>query len=92
MMNRSDIRSNYLFNSGIDSIEQADVALLIGANPRYEAAILNTRIRKSIINNELQVGLIGSNVNLTYDYAYLGDSVQIIDDILNDKHDFAKVD
>jgi NADH dehydrogenase (ubiquinone) Fe-S protein 1 len=45
----SDLRSNYLLNAGIASIEEADLVLLVGTNPRYEATILNTRIRKSRI-------------------------------------------
>ena len=45
----SDLRSNYLLNAGIASIEEADLVLLVGTNPRYEATILNTRIRKSKI-------------------------------------------
>ena len=85
------MRSNYLFNTSIAAIEEADVLLLVGTNPRYEAALLNTRIRKSIIGNELRVALVGSKVNLTYDYDYLGDSTQIVQDILSGKHDFSKV-
>ena len=44
--NRSDLRSNYLLNTGIAGIEEADLLLLVGTNPRYEAALVNTRIRK----------------------------------------------
>ena len=85
------MRSNYLLNTSIAAIEEADVLLLVGTNPRYEASLLNTRIRKSIINNELRVALVGSKVNLTYDYDYLGDSTQTVQDILSGKHDFSKV-
>ena len=42
----TDIRSNYLFNSTIAGCEEADLVLLIGTNPRYEAPILNARLRK----------------------------------------------
>jgi NADH dehydrogenase (ubiquinone) Fe-S protein 1 len=42
-----DLRSNYLFNGTIAGIEQADLVLLIGTNPRYEAPVLNARIRKA---------------------------------------------
>lgn len=44
---RTDLRSNYLFNGTIAGIEQADMVLLIGTNPRYEAPVLNARIRKA---------------------------------------------
>lgn len=44
---RTDLRSNYIFNGTIAGIEQADFVLLIGTNPRYEAPVLNARIRKA---------------------------------------------
>ena len=78
-------------NTGIASIEDADLLLLIGTNPRYEAPILNTRIRKCFINNELNVALIGSKVDLTYNYDHLGDSPSLIQDILDEKHPFSQV-
>ena len=80
-----------MLNSGIASVENADSILLIGTNPRFEATLFNTRIRKSIINNELRVGLIGSKVDLTYEYDYLGDSVDIIEQLLNGKHKYNSV-
>ncbi len=83
------MRSNYLLNTGIASIEDADVLLLIGTNPRFEAPILNTRIRKCFINNELTVGLIGSKVDLTYGYEHLGDSPKILQDLLDGNHKFS---
>lgn len=43
---RSDLRSNYLFNDKIAGIEESDLILLVGANPRFEAPVLNARIRK----------------------------------------------
>lgn len=64
----TDLRSSYLLNSRITGIEEADLVLLVGTNPRFEAPLLNTRLRKSWINNELNVGLIGPKVDLTYDY------------------------
>lgn len=47
---RTDLRSNYLFNGTIAGIEQADLVLLIGTNPRYEAPVLNARIRKALVD------------------------------------------
>ena len=44
-----DLRSNYLFNGTVAGIEQADLVLLIGTNPRYEAPVLNARIRKALV-------------------------------------------
>ncbi|KER18777.1 hypothetical protein T265_15831, partial [Opisthorchis viverrini] len=63
-----DLRSNYLFNSRIAGIEEADLVLLVGTNPRFEAPLLNARLRKCWIHNELQVAVIGPKVDLTYDY------------------------
>ena len=48
------VRSGYVFNSGIAGIEQADVCLLIGTNPRWEAALVNARIRKRYLRGRLQ--------------------------------------
>ena len=64
----TDIRSNYLLNTSIAGIEEADLVLLVGTNPRYEAPIFNSRLRKCWIHNELDVGVVGPEIDLTYDY------------------------
>ncbi|KAF8992915.1 hypothetical protein BDQ17DRAFT_1454662 [Cyathus striatus] len=71
----TDIRSNYLFNSGITGLEEADAILLIGTNPRHEAAVMNSRIRKSWMHTGLEVGLVGENADLAYGYEHIGASV-----------------
>ena len=65
-------RASYLFNATIAGIEQADGIMLIGANPRREAPVLNARIRKRWRASNLKIGVIGEKADLTYDYAYLG--------------------
>ncbi|KAI0298336.1 NADH-ubiquinone oxidoreductase [Multifurca ochricompacta] len=85
-----DIRSNYLFNATIPGVEQADVILLVGTNPRHEAAVLNSRIRKSWIHTGLEVGLIGERVDTTYGYYYLGQDVKALADFIAGKGEFAK--
>ncbi|PZN99542.1 MAG: NADH-quinone oxidoreductase subunit G [Hyphomicrobiales bacterium] len=65
-------RASYILNAGIAGIEQADALMIIGANPRKEAPILNARIRKRWLRGDFTLGLIGEKVDLTYDYAYLG--------------------
>src|SRR5215207_3268695 len=65
-------RASYLFNPTIAGIEQADALLMIGANPRREAAVLNARIRKRWRMGGFPVGLIGKKAELTYRYDYLG--------------------
>lgn len=67
-----DVRSNYLFNSKISGIDEADVLLLVGTNPRHEAAVLNARIRKQWINSDLEIGLVGEDFESTFDYEKLG--------------------
>src|ERR1700742_653020 len=65
-------RASYLFNATIAGIEQADALLIIGANPRREAAVLNARIRKRWRAGNFPVALIGEKADLTYTYDYLG--------------------
>jgi NADH-quinone oxidoreductase subunit G len=65
-------RSSYQFNATIAGIDEADVILLVGTNPRIEAAVLNGRIHKRYRQGGLKVGLLGEQVPLTYPYEYLG--------------------
>ncbi len=85
-----DVRSNYLFNATIPGVEKADVILLVGTNPRQEAAVLNSRIRKSWIHTSLEVGLIGERVDTTYGYDYLGQDAKALGDFIAGKGEFAK--
>ncbi|MCB8838503.1 NADH-quinone oxidoreductase subunit NuoG [Aurantimonas sp. VKM B-3413] len=68
----ADGRASYLFNSTIAGIEEADALLIIGANPRFEASVLNARIRKRWRLGGFPIGVVGENVDLRYDYTYLG--------------------
>lgn len=65
-------REGWLFNSGLQGIENADAVLIVGANPRTEAPLLNTRLRKIWLKGAAEIGVIGEQVDLTYDYNYLG--------------------
>ncbi|RMJ22109.1 nadh-ubiquinone oxidoreductase [Aspergillus sp. HF37] len=67
-----DVRSNYLFNSKIYGIEDADAILLVATNPRHEASVLNSRIRKQYLNSDLEVGLVGEQFDSTFDFEHLG--------------------
>ena len=82
-------RASYLFNTTIEGIEQADAILLVGTNPRLEAAVLNARIRKRWRQGGFAVGLIGERVDLTYAYEYLGAGPQTLKDVADGKHSFA---
>jgi len=65
-------REGYLFNSGIAGIEDADVVLLVGTNPRREAPLLNIRLRKQWLAGKTRIGLVGEKADLTYSYDWLG--------------------
>ena len=66
-------RESYLFNSTFAGVNKADAILMIGVNPRLEAAVLNARIRQRWLNSDMKIGLIGAAVDLTYEYEHLGD-------------------
>ncbi len=65
-------RSAYVFNPTIAGIEQADAILIIGTNPRKEAALVNARIRKTWRATNLPIAVIGEQADLTYGYEHLG--------------------
>jgi NADH-quinone oxidoreductase subunit G len=84
-------RASYIFNPTIAGIEQADALLIVGSNPRKEAAVLNARIRKRWRSGQLKVGVIGAKADLTYDYDYLGAGTDSLSDLAAGKHSFAEV-
>ena len=83
-------RENYLFNSTINGIEESDFILLIGANPRYEATILNAWIRKSYLNNNTKIISVNDLGDLTYPYESLDGQTQSIKDIFDDNNEISK--
>ena len=82
-------RAGYLFNSSVAGIEEADLLLLVGTNPRLEAAVLNTRIRKGVREYGLEVARIGPTADLTYAVEDLGDEAALLADILSGHHVFS---
>ncbi|MDE2062765.1 MAG: NADH-quinone oxidoreductase subunit G [Bradyrhizobium sp.] len=84
-------RASYLFNPTIAGIDQADALLIVGSNPRKEAAVLNARIRKRWRTGQLKVGVIGIKADLTYDYDYIGAGADSFGDLAAGKHSFADV-
>ena len=82
-------RMNYLFNSTINGIEEADLILMIGTNPRHEATILNARIRKSYVKNKMKIYSIGEAGELTYPYEIIGHDTSVIKDIIEGSHDIS---
>ena len=86
-----DKRENYLFNSAINGIEEADFILLIGSNPRYEATILNARIRKSYMQNKTKIISLNDVGDLTYPYSSLNGDIENIKNIVEDKHEISNL-
>ncbi|QDB99933.1 NADH-quinone oxidoreductase subunit NuoG [Mesorhizobium sp. 8] len=74
-------RGSYIFNSTIEGIEQTDAILIVGANPRFEASVLNARIRKRFRAGPLPIGVIGEMGDLRYDYEALGAGPETLKDL-----------
>ena len=77
----NNFRSDYLFNSQIEQIEEADVILLVGVNPRTEAPVLNSRILKTVNKHKAKVYSIGSPADLTYNYEHLGSNATALNSL-----------
>ena len=80
-----------IFNTPLNDIHNSDLILLIGANPRHEASILNLKIRKAIKANQAKVFSIGNIPDQTYKVHHLGDNIEILNDIDSNNIDFSKV-
>ncbi len=83
-------RENYLFNSSINGIEEADLIFIAGSNPRYEATILNARIRKAYLNNNTKIISLNDVGDLTYPYQSLDGQTQTLNNILEGNHDISQ--
>ncbi len=83
-------RENYIFNSSINGIEDADLIFLIGSNPRYEATILNARIRKAFVNNNTKIISLNDVGDLTYPYESLDGQTQSIKNIFEGSDEISK--
>jgi NADH-quinone oxidoreductase subunit G len=81
-------RSSYLFNTTIAGIEEADLCLLIGTNPRFEAPLVNARIRKRWLRGGFTVARVGPPDDLTYPVAELGAGPQSLGELADGSHDF----
>ena len=79
-------RMNYVFNTKIEGLEESDLILLIGTNPRFEATILNSRIRKAYLKNKTKIYSVGDLGDLTYPYEVLDNNTKLIKDIINNKN------
>jgi NADH-quinone oxidoreductase subunit G len=84
-------RATYLFNATVAGIEKADALLIVGANPRREAAVLNARIRKRWRAGPFAIGVIGERADLTYPYQYLGAGPETLAELAAGRGDFAGI-
>jgi NADH-quinone oxidoreductase subunit G len=74
-------RASYLFNPTIEGIENADALLIIGSNPRFEASVLNARIRKRWRMGNFPIGVIGEAADLRYDHEMLGAGTETLKEL-----------
>ena len=86
----SSEKSNYIFNSSIKGIEDADLIFLVGTNPRHEATMLNARIRKVFAQKHVPIFSIGDPGDLTYDYTVIGNSTNDLKKIFRNEGEFSK--
>ncbi|HEV7406969.1 MAG TPA: NADH-quinone oxidoreductase subunit NuoG, partial [Bradyrhizobium sp.] len=84
-------RASWIFNPTIAGIDEADALLIVGSNPRREAAVLNARIRKRWRTGQLKIGVIGDKADLTYTYDHIGAGTDSLSDLAAAKHSFAEV-
>ena len=84
-------RASYIFNATIAGIEEADAILLIGTDPRREAAVLNARIRKRWRSGPVRIGLIGEAADLNYDVEHIGTGGEALSAIAKGSHGFAHI-
>jgi NADH-quinone oxidoreductase subunit G len=90
-----DVRGSYIFNTSIAGIEQADACLMVGGNVRYDAPLINARLRKRYLQGGFSAARIGGEISShrrpTFSYEELGSDAKILDDIRIGRHPFAKV-
>jgi NADH-quinone oxidoreductase subunit G len=84
-------RAGYLFNTAIAGIENADACLLIGTNPRWEAPIVNARLRKRYLQGGFRVAGIGPALNLTFPVEMLGEGGETLNALVAGEHPWAAI-
>jgi len=84
------VRGSYIFNSGVKGIDQADVILLVGTNPRWESPVLNARLRKRYLSGRCTIGSVGPAVDHTYPVERLGAGPATLADVAAGEGSFAE--
>ena len=85
-----NVSHDYTFNTSIAKLEEADAVLLIGVDPRYEASMINLRLRKRYLEGELEIGYIGAPVDLTYPVEHIGLGACGLEDLAYGRHSFCQ--
>ena len=83
-------KQNYRFNSNISGIEDSDLIFMIGCNPRYEATILNSRIRKLYLKSKLPIYSTNNIGEQTYPYKVVSNSTNLIKDITEGRNELSE--
>ena len=83
-------KTNYIFNPSINGIEESDLIILVGSNPRYEATMLNARIRKAYLKNNVEILSFSDLGDLTYPYKTISNKVSDLDSITNSENEIYK--
>ena len=87
----SNNKINYIFNSSINGIEEADCIILIGSNPRHEATMVNARIRKTFVSKKIPILSFGNPGDLTYEYKIVGNTVEDIEKFIKNENEASKL-
>ncbi|GAB3115948.1 NADH-quinone oxidoreductase subunit NuoG [Novispirillum itersonii] len=84
-------RLSWQFNSGIAGIDEADAILIVGSNPRWEAPVLNARLRKRYLTGKAKFAVIGEATDLTYKVDHLGTGPDALKAVADGSSPFAAV-
>jgi NADH dehydrogenase (ubiquinone) Fe-S protein 1 len=86
----ADLRSSYLMNSQVMGIDDTDLLIMVGTNPKTENPVLNARIRKAIMVNGLEVAVIGPANNFAYNYRHLGNTLNTLKELADGTHPYSE--
>lgn len=86
----ADFRNQYLMNSRVSGIDETDLLILVGCNPKSENPVLNARIKKAVMVNGLEVAVIGSAPDLPFNYIHLGNSTDTLKALADGSHPYSE--
>ncbi len=84
-------RAGYIFNTTIAGIENADACLLIGTDPRWEAPLVNARLRKRYLRGGFRVAAIGPRLDLTFPVEMAGEGGAALTALVSGDHPWAAI-